>query len=232
MMRETWTDILISSVREVMQHLAGVAPRILAMATLVLVGWVGAAAVRRLALQALRATNFDAGCERWGFRISKGEGRGQRAPSDLISRVLYWTIFVIGLLMGIDALDIRATTGLLPAVVGFLPNIIVATLIMLVGWILAEFLAQTALIAAVNAQVAGAPVIAAVMRWLVLVFAGAAALTQIGIAREMILLAFGIAFGGMVLALALAFGLGGKELAREILESRLRKRDEEGERER
>jgi hypothetical protein len=92
--------------------------------------------------------------------------------------------------------------------------------------VLANFLSQAALIGAVNAQVAGAPLIAAAVRWLVLVFGGAAALTQLGIAREMVLLAFGIAFGGSVLALALAFGLGGTEVAREILESRLRKKDE------
>jgi len=96
---------------------------------------------------------------------------------------------------------------------------------MAIGWLLANFLAQAVLIGVVNAQVAGAPLIAGAVRWLVLVFAGAAALTQLGIAREMVLLAFGIAFGGTVLALALAFGLGGKELAREILESRLRKPD-------
>jgi len=123
-------------------------------------------------------------------------------------------------------LEIPATAGLLAAALRFLPNLSVAFLVMVIGWVLANFLAQAALIGAVNAQVAGAPLIASAVHWLVLVFAGAAALTQLGIAREMVLLAFGIAFGGTVLALALAFGLGGKELAREILESRLRKQDE------
>ncbi|MBI2163591.1 MAG: hypothetical protein HYU32_05565, partial [candidate division NC10 bacterium] len=122
------------------------------------------------------------------------------------------------------------TAGLVAVLLRFLPNLIVAALVMVAGWVLANFLAQAALIGAVNAQVAGAPLIAGAVRWLVLVFAGGAALTQLGIAREMVLLAFGIAFGGTVLALALAFGLGGKELAREILESRLRKQDEDPDR--
>jgi len=72
-----------------------------------------------------------------------------------------------------------------------------------------------------------APVIAAAVRWLVLLFASAVALTQLGIGREMVLLVFGVAFGGMVLALALAFGLGGRDLAREVLERWLRKREDE-----
>jgi hypothetical protein len=129
--------------------------------------------------------------------------------------------------MGVEALEMPATAGLVAAVLRFLPNLIVAAVVMVIGWLLANFLGQAALIGAVNAQVAGAPLIAGAVRWLVLVFAGGAALTQLGIAREMVLLAFGIAFGGTVLALALAFGLGGKELAREILESRLRKGEED-----
>ena len=66
------------------------------------------------------------------------------------------------------------------------------------------------LIAAVNAQVAGATLLATVVRWLVLTVAGAVALTEVGVAREMVLLVFGIAFGGAVLALSLAFGLGAR----------------------
>jgi hypothetical protein len=144
--------------------------------------------------------------------------------------LVFWVLFLVAVLMGVEALELPATAGLVTVVLHFLPNAIVAGLIMVIGWLLANFLAQTTLIAAVNAQVAGAPIIAAATRWLVLVFAGAAALTQLGIAREMVLLAFGIAFGGTTLALALAFGLGGRDLAREILESWLHKRNEDRDR--
>lgn len=224
-MRETWTDILVSSFREVLQRLALVAPRILALLTLVLVGWVAAALARRLMVRLLYAADFDARCGRWGLTASLARGGIRQPPSALMGRVIFWTIFLVALLMGVEALEIPATAGLVAAILRFLPNLIVAGLVMVIGWLLANFLGQAALIGSVNAQVAGAPVIAGAVRWLVLVFAGAAALTQLGIAREMVLLAFGIAFGGTVLALALAFGLGGKDLAREILESRLRKQD-------
>lgn len=225
-MREAWTDILVNSFREVMQVLAPVVPRILAMLTLVLLGWVAAAIVRRLTSRVLRAADFDARCTRWGFTAILGRTGVRRPPSDLAGQLAFWTLFLIALLMGIEALEIPATAGLVAVVLRFLPNLIVATLVMGIGWVLAHFLAQAALIAAVNAQVAGAPLIAGGVRWLVLIFAGSVALTQLGIAREMVLLAFGISFGGAVLALALAFGLGGKELAREILEGWLRKRED------
>jgi hypothetical protein len=226
-MRETWTEILLSSFREVVQRLALVAPRLLATVALILVGWVVAAVARRLTVRILRAADLDGRCGRWGLTATLSRSGVRQPPTVLLGRVIFWTIFLVALLMGIEALEMPATAGLVAVVLRFLPNLLVAILVMAIGWLLANFLAQAALIGAVNAQVAGAPLVAGAVRWLVLVFAGGAALTQLGIAREMVLLAFGIAFGGTVLALALAFGLGGKELAREILESRLRKQDED-----
>ena len=226
-MHETWTDILFASFQEVMQRLTVVAPRLLALLALVLVGLVVAAVARRLMLRLLHAADFDARCGRWGLTATLVRGGITQRPTALVGRVVFWMILLVALLMGVEALEVPATAGLVGVVLRFLPNLIVAGLVMVIGWLLANFLGQAALIGAVNAQVAGAPLIAGAVRWLVLVFAGAAALTQLGIAREMVLLAFGIAFGGTVLALALAFGLGGKDLAREILESRLRKHDED-----
>lgn len=229
-MQESWTDTLVTLFREMARRLALVAPRLLALLTLILVGCIVAAVVRRVTVRILRSADFDGRCRRWGLTASLARGGIKQPPTELVGRAIFWTLFLVALLMGIEALEMPATAGLVAVLLRFLPNLIVAALVMVAGWVLANFLAQAALIGAVNAQVAGAPLIAGAVRWLVLVFAGSAALTQLGIAREMVLLTFGIAFGGTVLALALAFGLGGKELAREILESRLRKQDEERDR--
>ncbi len=226
-MAQTWTGILKTSFWEVMNRLAVLAPRLLATITLILAGWIVAALARRVTLRILKAAEMDSRCARLGLTAALSRAGIRQTPAVLIGRLVFWLLFLVAVLMGVEALELPATAGLVGIVLHFLPNAIVAGLIMVIGWLLANFLAQTTLIAAVNAQVAGAPIIAAATRWLVLVFAGAAALTQLGIAREMVLLAFGIAFGGTTLALALAFGLGGRDLAREILESWLRKRDEE-----
>jgi len=224
-MGDAWSNILVASFRDVVERLAHVAPRLLAMAAVIVVGWATAAIVRRLAVHVFRMLDLDARCARWGLTASLScSGIGQ-LPSQVIGRLVFWTILFVALLTSIEALEMPATVGLAAGVVRFLPNLVIAALVWMVGWLLANFMAQAVLIAAVNAQVALAPLIAGAVRWLVLIFAGAAALTQLGIAREMVLLTFGIAFGGSVLALALAFGLGGKELAREILESRFRKRE-------
>ncbi|HTU01389.1 MAG TPA: hypothetical protein VMG58_06220 [Candidatus Sulfotelmatobacter sp.] len=226
-MPEGWTDILTETLREAGQRLAIVAPRILAMLALIVLALVAASLARRLTVRLLRLARFDTGAARWGLGGALGRLGVREPPAVLAGQLVYWSLVLIGLLLGLEALEMPAANELIGLALWLLPNLLVAGIVLLAGWLLANFLSQAALIAAVNAQVAGAPLIAFAVRWLVLVFAGGAALTQLGIAREMVLLAFGIAFGGTVLALAMAFGLGAKELAREILESRLRKRDED-----
>jgi hypothetical protein len=108
-------------------------------------------------------------------------------------------------------------------VFSFLPPLFTAVLILIVGWLVANFLSQGLLIALVNAGLPEARVLARAAHWAVLLFAGATALTHMGIGKEMVLVAFGITFGGLVFALALAFGLGGRYIARELLARRLRR---------
>ena len=224
-MGDAWSDVLVASFRVVVERLAHVTPRLLAMVAVIVIGWAVAAIARRLTVRIFRLADLDARCARWGLTASLSRSGIGQLPSQVIGQLVFWTILFVALLTSVEALEMPATAGLAAGVVRFLPNLVIAVLVWMVGWLLANFMAQAVLIAAVNAQVAQAPLIAGAVRWLVLIFAGAAALTQLGIAREMVLLTFGIAFAGTVLALALAFGLGGKDLAREILESRIRKRD-------
>ena len=224
-MGDAWSDVLVTSFRDVVERLAHVTPRLLAMVAVIVIGWAVAAIARRLTVRIFRLADLDARCARWGLTASLSRSGIGQLPSQVIGQLVFWTSLFVALLTSVEALEMPATAGLAAGVVRFLPNLVIAVLVWMVGWLLANFMAQAVLIAAVNAQVAQAPLIAGAVRWLVLIFAGAAALTQLGIAREMVLLTFGIAFAGTVLALALAFGLGGKDLAREILESRIRKRD-------
>jgi hypothetical protein len=225
-MQDAWTRILVTSFREVAYRLVGVGPRLLAAITLLLAGWVVAAVAHRLTVRLLHAVDLDGRSARLGMAAAIGRAGWRRSPSEIVARLVFWVIFAIGLLMAIEALEVPAAVGLAPIVIRFLPNVLVAVLVMIVGWLLANFLAEALLIFIVNAQLTGGRVMAGALRWLVLLFAASVALTQLGIAREMVLLAFGILFGGAVLGLSLAFGLGGRRLAEQALESWLGKRDQ------
>ncbi len=225
-MQDGWMAILITSFREVAARLAGVGPRLLAALTLLLAGWAVAAIVRRLTVRLLQAVDLDGRSARLGMATTLGRAGIRRPPSEITGRLVFWVIFTVGLLMAIEALEVPAAVGLAPIVIRFLPNLLIAVLVMIIGWLLANFLAEALLIFIVNSRLSGGRLMAGALRWLVLLFAASVALTQLGIAREMVLLVFGILFGGTVLGLALAFGLGGRRLAEEALESWLRKRDQ------
>jgi Conserved TM helix len=227
-MGDTWADILIRSFRDVAYRLLGYAPRVLAVVTLVLAGWLVAALARRITVRLLRAADLDGRCVQWGITVTLRNTGIRRPPAEVVGQLVFWLIFLVGLLMAIEALEVPAAVGLAPVVIRFLPSFLIAIFVMIIGWLLANFLAQALLIFIVNAQLTGGPLLAGALRWLVLLFAGSVALTQLGIAREMILLVFGIVFGGATLALALAFGFGGQDLARSALEGWLRKRDDQG----
>jgi len=229
-MQQQWSDIVLDAIRDVGHRILFVTPRILAALTLILLGWIVAALVRRVTVRVLTAADLDVRCVRWGLTGVIGRTGHRPALTELLGRLVYWAILLVSLLMAVEALEMPGTQGAVGVLLAFLPHVIVAVLVVVGGWMLAQFLAQAVLIAAVNAQVAGATLLATAVRWLVLTVAAAVALTELGVAREMVLLVFGIAFGGAVLALSLAFGLGARELARQALESYLKRtREDSGE---
>ncbi|OLE41851.1 MAG: hypothetical protein AUG14_13955 [Candidatus Rokubacteria bacterium 13_1_20CM_2_68_19] len=211
---------LRSALTEVGDRLIAILPAILLMLALVTVGLVVAAVARALVRRIARAIGFDRAMERWGVAGGLRRGGVLRSPSDVLGMVCFWTIFVVFASLGIDALGTQGATVFL---LSFVSPLFAALLILVVGWLVANFLSQGILIAAVNAGVPEARLLARAAHWGVILFAGATALTHLGIGKEMVLVAFGITFGGLVFALALAFGLGGRSIARQLLERRLRR---------
>ena len=205
-MAEMWSGLVWAALRDLNTRLVAVLPSILAMLTLAAVGlvaaWVAALLLKRLA----RALAFDQRAETWGLVSPITRAGLRRSPSQLLAIMVFWAIFVLFLTLAVDALAIPGAGRVTDFVFAWVPRV----------------LGEGALIAAVNAVVPQARLLARAVRWGVLLFASATAVTHLGIGKEMVLVAFGITFGGLILALALAFGLGGRALAREILERRLR----------
>lgn len=223
-MTDFWYGLVLAAIRNAGVTLKAVIPSVLAMLVLLLaggvLGWIAGALVGRLA----RAVDLDRRSGAWGLTTALTRAGVARPPSQALRLLVGWGIFVIFATMGVDALAIPGAPGATGILLRLLPSVLSALLILLVGALLANFVGQAALIAAVNAGLPEARFLARAARWAVLLFAGATALTELGIGRDMVLIAFGVTFGGIVLSLALAFGLGGRDLARNILESRLRRK--------
>jgi hypothetical protein len=174
----------------------------------------------------LRGFNFDQRASQLGLGFL-GEWSVAGTPSLALARLLFWAIVILGLLAGLTALDARMPSEFALAIFDYMPDLLAALVIVIVGNILARFLARSVLISAVNMQIQAARLLSIGVKWLVLVLAGAMALEHLRIGRQILLLAFGILFGGIVLALALAVGLGSKEMVTRSLERQIRETEEE-----
>ncbi len=223
-MANTWSDLVWAALYNLAARLSLVLPGVLAMLTLAALGLVVAWVVARIVRRVAQALTLDRRAETWGVVAAFGRAGIRRTPSQALGAVVFWSIFVLFLSTGIDALAIPGTGRVTDFVLSWVPRLIGAAVILLVGWLIANFVGEGALIAAVNARIPEARLLARTIRWGVLLFAIATAVTHLGIGKEMVLVAFGITFGGLIFALALAFGLGGRGLARHILE-RYRRRE-------
>jgi hypothetical protein len=225
-MSEMWRTSILEALREIITRATRLLPNLLAMATLIGLGLLCGSIIRYLLLRSLRAVNFDVRCQRWGVTSALARTGIRRPPSWLLGSLIFWVVFLFFGLAAVEALDLPTTANLLNLFFRYLPHALAAALVLVGGWLIANFLGQATLIASVNAQIKGARALSLGVRWAVIAMTVAMALSQLGIAREVVVAAFSIAFGGAVLALALAFGLGGKDLAREFLERRFREQED------
>ncbi len=160
---------------------------------------------------------FNHGCDRIG--VAAVLKTADLPPADiLVSLIVFWLVWVGFLLSGVDVLGFTALEGMVRSFALFVPRLLVAIVILVLGVVCANFAWRATLIAAVNARVPSPRVVSGAVRALVLILAGAMALDQIALARTIVLTAFAIAFGAVMLGLAIAFGVGGGGIARRILD--------------
>lgn len=229
-MSNVWGDAIVEAFRDMMVRMALFLPKLLALVSFIVLGVLVGLAMKSVLHHLLRAARVDVLSERWGLQASLAKAGFKQPFSHIVSRLAFWTIFVIFVLMGVDALGLPTTADLMGQLLGYLPSVLAAGLLILVGVLLGNFLAEATLIATVNAQIQEARFIAGLVRWGVFLFTAAMVLTQLGIAKEIVVAAFSIVFGGVIMALAIAVGLGGRNIARDALERRWRKGKEKEER--
>ena len=205
-------------------------PRFLVMLTIILIGWLIAFLLRAFVRSILHLTKLD--------RISEEAGashvlRKAAMPpmSEFLSRSIFWITLLGFILLGISVLQITELQEQISRLFQLLPQIFVAILILFVGVLAANFLSRAALLTAVNAGYRSPRLWSGLVRFVIWILALSMALEQIGLARETVVAAFSIAFGAVMLAVAIAFGLGGRDLARQTLERYFGGRESEREKE-
>lgn len=212
--------ILRQATAQISDQVAKFLPGLLVALLLLLATILVAVLVRTLLLRALRGLEFDQWAERAG--VATIIGWLAASPSQSLTRLAYWSVLILGVLVSLTALDASMPSRLALTVFEYFPNVLAALVILVLGSIAAQFLARSTLIGAVNMRLQSARLLSLIVKWLVLLVTVAMALDHLGIGRNVLLLAFGIVFGSIALAAALAVGLGARDAVRDAIARQLR----------
>jgi len=223
------SEVLRTTFGEFGARLQAFAPNLLAMLVLLVTGAVVAGAVRVALAFVLPRLGVDRFAERSGIGDVARRAGLTRRPSRTIALAVAWIVLAVFVLLAVAALDLRVAVDLVARAFAWLPHLLVAIALLVAGGLVAGFARRSVLIAAVNAGLPSARLLSSGAHAALFVLFAAMALDEVGLGQRVVLTAFAISFGGIVLALALAFGLAGKEIARESLERLLRRRGPEDE---
>ena len=174
--------------------------------------------MRAVVGRVLQGIGFDSWMERGGIKQFFDRAETNQTPASILGALIFWFVFIIAITMAADALGIPQVSVVLGQLIAYIPSIIAAILIL--AALLANF------VSGIVRGATGSDVLASVARYAIIVYAVFAALTQLGIAVQLTANTFLILLGAVALAAAIAFGIGGREVAREILEKAYNRGDE------
>jgi hypothetical protein len=229
-MREIIVTELTNALNDLARGAAHYLPRLVVMLIIAFIGWVIAYLLKWLVRSILRVTKFS--------KLSQNAGATELlkqaalpSSTELVSRFVFWVAWVGFILLGVSVLGIVGLQEYTARFFLFLPRMFVALVILFFGFLAASFFSRAALLAAVNANFRPSRMLSILIRIIISIFALSMVFEVLGVAEGTLLIAFGTAFGAVMLGLAIAFGLGGQDLAREFLERKLARNNKREERE-
>lgn len=216
-MTETLLQGVAQTLDTAMKMALDIFPKILGMLIIIAIGWVIAIVVKILVRHFLKLVKFDVLCDNVGATqmFTKAD---LPPPTELLSSLVFWVTLAAFLMLGISTLGIVVLQEQISRFFLYVPQIFIALVILFIGILFANFAARAVLLGMVNANVPSARLLSNTVRVFLVILTVAMALEQVALAKTVVLIAFSIAFGAVMLGLAIAFGLGGRDVARRFLE--------------
>lgn len=211
-------NLMLEPLQEVFLKFKDFLPNLLAMLVILLVGILLAKIFRIIVVKLLTAVNFDSWSDRMGFTALVRKGDLWAKPSAILGAIAFWLLVIVTLMAGMSALRVAAIDQMVADFFAYMPRVISASIILVIGYVLSSFVSRTVLITAANSGFHYAKLLAETVRILLIVMALAMVMEQLRIAPNIVIAAFSIIFGGIVVALSIAFGVGGIGVAKRIIE--------------
>ncbi len=216
-------DIFVNSLNSFWTKLAAFVPQILAALVILIFGWIVAKLLRAGFRQFLRVMHFDRLAEKSGIEAFLKYGELEISLTNLLSELVYWLVMLVVVILVSDSLGLSKVTELFNKVVLYIPHIIIAIIVLVFGTLIARAINRIIFAYLKNIGVDGALTISTVSEYAIQLFVVFVALEQLNIGTQLLTVAFAIGFGAICLALALAFGLGGREWAAGIIQRQANK---------
>jgi hypothetical protein len=211
-------DIMLEPVRAFLVQIAGFLPKLALALAVLIAGWLLAKFAMFATEKALRAVNFNVLTERAGLDGFLHQGGVESDTTRILGLLIYWLVILAALIIGFNSMGLTYITGLLGQIVLFVPKVIVALLILAFGAYFARFVGNAVVTYCKNIAIQDAEVLGKLAQYAIMTFVVLIALDQVNVGGDIVRESFLIILAGVVFALALAFGLGGKDAAAELID--------------
>src|SRR5919206_2473135 len=203
---------MIDSLKTGLDAFFAFVPQLIGAIVILIVGHVVAKILQAVVARVLKAIGFDGWMERGGIKQFFDRAQTRETPATVLGKLVFWFVFIIAITMAADALGIRQVSQVLSQLIAYIPSIIAAILILVLAALLANFLAG------IVRGATGSDLLSNIARYAIIIYAAFAAITELGIAVQLTAPTFLIILGAVALAAAIAFGWGGRDVAKDIIE--------------
>lgn len=216
-----WSVIVIEPVKAMLVRAATFLPTLIGILVILVVGWIVAAALKNVVVKLLKVIQFDTASEKSGLSDVLRKGGIKNTLSELIGGLIYWIVMLLVFMAALNALGMTVVASLLDKVILYIPNVIAAIFIITLGIFFASVIGSIVMTASMNAGIKQSKLLSQVTQTVIVIFAAIMTLEQLNIATAILNTTVTILLGAIGLAVAIAVGLGSKDIAGKLMQELL-----------
>jgi hypothetical protein len=216
-----WSVIVIEPVKAMLVRAATFLPTLIGILAILIVGWIVAAALKNVAVKLLKAIQFDVASEKSGLSDVLRKGGIKNTLSELMGGLIYWVVMLLVFMAALNALGMTVVASLLDKVILYIPNVIAAIFIISLGIFFASIIGSIVMTASMNAGIKQAKLLSQVTQTVIVIFAAIMTMEQLNIATAILNTTITVLLGAIGLAVAIAVGLGSKDIAGKLMQELL-----------
>jgi len=216
-------SVIVVPVREVLTRVGNFIPTLVGVLIILIGGWLIAKFIQKIVVQVLKTLKLDDVSEKARISEILAKGEIKYSLSELLGLMLYWLLMLIVVMAAVNALGLTVAADLLNRVIAYLPNVIAAVFILVLGIFFSTLMASIVHTAATNAGVTQARILSQFVQAIIIIFASVIVLEQLGVAANIVVFTLQAIIAAVALAAAIAFGTGCKDIAAKTMQDALGK---------